>query len=375
MSALICISILLTVFYATLMIYYTIGWQRIPLFEPGAEHMPHTRVTVIIPARNEEENIGALLDDLMEQSYPASLLQVVVVDDGSTDSTAAVAGRYAAVGVEVLHTAAETGTVAYKKRAIVTGITHATGELIITTDADCRVPADWVKTIAAFYEHTGAVFISSPVGMRYRAGFFSGFQVLEFSGLVGIGGAAIAMHTPNMCNGANVAYSKEAFYAVGGFTGNEHIASGDDEFLMHKMHTVYPGKVHFLKHMEAIVRTEASPSLSAFIHQRMRWVSKSTQYTDKRITLILAGSYLFNLSILMLLVSGIFNATALITAILLLCLKGITEGILIHRVVSFLGIRNIFKWFIPSQLVHIIYVLFIGIAGNLFSYRWKGRKG
>lgn len=372
MPVLLLAASLLSVFYAALMLYYTIGWSRIQKFEPSSEEACNTQVTVIIPARNEEGNIAALLDDLVQQNYPASLLQIVVVDDGSTDKTAEVASRYA--GVDVIRVTHEKGTVAYKKRAIVSGIEQARGTLIVTTDADCRVSPNWIRSIALYHQHTGAVFISSPVTMHYHSGFFDGFQILEFAGLVGIGAGAIAMQMPNMCNGANVAYLKEAFYTVGGFTGNDHIASGDDEFLMHKMHNAYPGKVSFLKSTDAIVQTNTCVTLGSFIHQRMRWVSKSTKYTDKRITLILAFSYLFNLSIVLLFVAGVFNAIALYTALLLLILKCITEGILIRRVVTFFGTRHLFKWFIPSQILHIFYVLFIGIAGNLFSYEWKGRK-
>jgi cellulose synthase/poly-beta-1,6-N-acetylglucosamine synthase-like glycosyltransferase len=364
-------SYLLCLFYILLMLYFTLGWVKLPEFVM-LDDMPYTmRVSIIIPARNEEKNIRNVLQCIRDQSYPRHFIEVLVIDDNSTDATAPLAE---ASGAIVIRNQVSGNTLAYKKQAIATGIQRATGELILCTDADCTMGPRWIESIVAYQYETGAQFISSPVMLWPLKNFFEEFQALEFSGLVGIGGASLQMGFPNMCNGANIAYMKDAFNAVDGFAGNDTIPSGDDEFLMHKMHQRFPGKVVFLKSFEAIVRTLPSSTPGEFIRQRMRWVSKSTKYADKRITTVLALSYLFNLALLIAGIGSFYNADFLILFLFLLSAKVITEGVLLYSICQFFGTYRLPLWLIPEQLFHIVYVVIIGILGNTFKYNWKGRK-
>jgi cellulose synthase/poly-beta-1,6-N-acetylglucosamine synthase-like glycosyltransferase len=262
----------------------------------------------------------------------------------------------------------------FKKAAIQKGIEWSKYEWIITTDADCSRGKEWLSTIAAFILSRQPVLVSAPVSFNYDYSFFQKVQALEFSGLIAIGAACIQNGRPILCNGANLIYKKEAFYAVNGFTGIDGIASGDDEMLMHKIHEQFPAGVHFLKSRAAIVRTSPCLSMAEFIRQRKRWVSKSRKYSNKKITLILSLSYLFNLCILACIIAGLFMPALLVFVPVILALKILTEYMFYRKTLPFFGETALLKWCVPASIAHIFYVLFIGIYGNFGSYKWKGRK-
>ncbi|WP_246229550.1 glycosyltransferase family 2 protein [Mucilaginibacter humi] len=123
-------------------------------------------------------------------------------------------------------------------------------------------------------------------------------QTLEFSFLIGVGAAFIGNGRASTCNGANFAYRKDTFYEVGGFTGIDELASGDDELLLQKVAERFPGKIGFLKFRDAIVYTHAKYNLKEFLQQRRRWASKSTKYKDKKVIAVAIFMWMFNMTML-----------------------------------------------------------------------------
>lgn len=377
------VSALLTLFYIGLMGFYRRGWQATPQFE--AQVLKSTqKITVIVPARNEIATIINCLEHLRAQTYPPHLFEVIVVDDHSTDHTAQMVEGYKKEKNLQNLTLLELKTIPgkrYKKAAITEAIKLASGDIIVTTDADCTMGTDWLATLAAFFEATGALLVSAPVVYGFEkkpkqavTNFFLTIQQLEFAGLVGIGGAALKLGHPNMCNGANLAYRKEIFDEVGGYIGNDNLPTGDDEFLMHKVYTKYPKGVYFLKNKQVIVQTPPSFTWESFWAQRTRWVSKSTKYSDKKITLLLSLAYLFNLSTLLNFVLGFVNPVFFLLLAGQLFLKVCVEYWYYTPVLNFFNLNKIQRFIIPAQVFHIGYVLAIGILGNFAPYNWKGRK-
>ncbi len=256
-------------------------------------------ITVIVPARNEEASIGPCVDSILATDYPAAKLDVIVVDDDSADRTAAVVRARMAGALAVAGGGAENDEIegdgrlrlvqipenrrrqrAHKKRAIEKAIGHARGEVILTTDADCLVPAGWPRAMAAQFEGPEVAFVSGPV--RYSvepgAGLFARFQALDFFGLMICGAGGIGSGRPNLANGANVGYRRDAFLALGGFSGIDHVTSGDDELLMQKVAYGTPLDVRFCADPSAVVVTEPVGTVRAFVHQRKRWASKPAHY-------------------------------------------------------------------------------------------------
>jgi poly-beta-1,6-N-acetyl-D-glucosamine synthase len=366
------ISILLFVVYGLLIVYYRQSWIVIPDFT--AAEKGDTKISVIIPARNEEEYIGTLLSALQHQFYSAALFEVIVIDDHSTDKTASIVQQYHFAKLIQLK---EEDINSYKKKAIETGIAAATGELIVTTDADCIPPTDWLQTIASFYKKTNAAFIAAPVVIDCGLSAVQIFQSLDFMVLQGITGASVYKKIHSMCNGANLAYEKKVFYEVGGFEGIDNIASGDDMLLMHKIWKKYPDRVHYLKSKDAIVSTQPVNSWAAFFNQRIRWASKADKYDDKRIFAVLLLVYLFNVSLLILPIAAIFiHSSFSITYywLLLLGAKTIVELLFLYPVAEFFNKTKLLWLFPLFQPLHILYTVIAGFLGKFGSYSWKGRK-
>jgi glycosyltransferase involved in cell wall biosynthesis len=371
------ITISLFICYSILIIYYWQNWISVPDFVQSSGTL-QTKISIIIPARNEEENIGHLLQTLQLQTYPKNLFKVIVVDDHSTDKTSEAVQKFSEV--KLLHLK-DDNINSYKKKAIETGIAVAPGELIVTTDADCLPLKNWLQTIAAFKEEKNSVFIAAPVCLtphpsspREGNKLLSLFQQLDFLVLQGITGASVYKNSMSMCNGANLAYEQKIFYDVNGFENIDHIASGDDMLLMYKIWKKYPKQVHYLKSKDAIVFTSPMKTWKNFFNQRIRWASKAKQYDDKRIFWVLLLVYLFNLSFLVLLVAGFGNYQYWIYLAGLWIAKTIVEFPFVNSVASFFGKRSLLKYFFFLQPVHILYIIIAGWLGQFGKYEWKGRK-
>ena len=379
------ISIFLLLPYFLLIIYYRQGWLEIEVYCADVNHQVlNTFISVIIPARNEEKNIGTCIESVIKQTYPANLFEVIIINDYSDDETANIATSYNRRNINVINLADFTGNNilnSYKKKAIEIGISKAKGSLIVTTDADCIVPNKWLETIASYSKKTGSVFIAAPVSFfdlknedSILKKFLKVFQSLDFMMLQGITGASVHKKIHNMCNGANLAYEKEAFYKAGGFEGIDKIASGDDMLLMHKIQNLYPDRIGYLKSPNAIVKTQAAATVREFMNQRIRWASKADKYSDIKITTVLILVYFLNLWILALVIVSFFQVDIFYLLIFSFFTKTFVELFFLLPVARFFKNEKLLWWFIVAEPFHIIYTLVAGWLGKFGSYTWKGRK-
>jgi cellulose synthase/poly-beta-1,6-N-acetylglucosamine synthase-like glycosyltransferase len=377
--AITCITFFLAALYSGLILYFNLGWTTLKRYVPSGETAPGLKFSIIIPARNEEKSIIPCLADIISQDYPSENFEVIVVDDFSDDQTASLVKEFIGSNPDFSIRLIKLGDIihdeknSFKKLAIKTAIDNSRYDWIITSDADCRHGKKWLRTIGGYIQEKDLVMLSAPVSFGEQGSFFGRYQSLEFSSLVAIGAASIAMNTPNMCNGANLAYLKKAFYEVDGYSGFDHIASGDDEFLLHKMHKKWPGKISFIKNTDAIAYTQPAPTIEDLLMQRKRWVSKSRLYDRKAISFILAGAYVFHLLLLFTMVAGFFDPWYFMVFAMGLSAKIMAEFILLWNVTAFFNRKKDLNFLIPSAFLYIFYVLFIGIYGNFGTYNWKGR--
>ncbi|MBK7098946.1 MAG: glycosyltransferase [Sphingobacteriales bacterium] len=362
-----------------IIIFYNRSWKAMPDF-----HITKTilqkeiKFSVIIPARNEDKNIGLLLNSLQNQTYPKELFEIIVVDDHSTDNTAQIVKTFSDIKCISLK---DDQINSYKKKAIETGIAAAQNEWIVCTDADCVTPINWLIIYSSFINKYHPSFIAAPVKLvssleadHSKLNILQIFQSLDFITLQGITGASVFKKAHNMCNGANLAYRKEAFYEVGGFKGIDDIASGDDMLLMYKIWKKYPDGVHYLKSKEVIVETLSADNWKAFFNQRIRWASKAKYYEDKRIFSVLLLVYLFNFSFFILLIITVFNIKYLYLLLVFWILKTVIECPFISNVSRFFNKQNLLKYFFLFQPLHISYTIIAGFMGSLGKYEWKGRR-
>jgi cellulose synthase/poly-beta-1,6-N-acetylglucosamine synthase-like glycosyltransferase len=373
LSAISFFSYLLTLIYALIVFSFIRGWSRLTHFDKPSGFIGQTKVSIIVAARNEEGIISGTIQDLLNQRYPTALTEIIIIDDHSTDKTAEIISSYASQGVKLISLNESNALNSYKKKAIQTAIGQCQGDLIITTDADCRMGEGWLNTIVAYYEQHDFKMISSPVAYFQEKSFFERAQSLEFLYLIGLGASTIGNNKPSTCNGANLAYEKKAFYEVGGFTGIDDLASGDDELLLHKMAAHYGNKIGFLKSEAAIVYTHAKATLSEFIQQRKRWASKSTRYNNKGIIVLGVTVWVFNVSIILNLLVGIFVFALFKLALVQLLIKISLEFLFLIGVTKFAGRQKLLSLLPLLNIMHILYIVYIGIAGNSGKYNWKGR--
>ncbi|SMC64088.1 glycosyltransferase family 2 protein [Pedobacter africanus] len=366
------LSSFLTGLYILVVVAFIKGWHKLSYFKLQKQNLA-TKVSVLVAARNEAGNIAKTIEDLLAQTYDKQLTELIFVDDHSTDRTAEIIGTYAERGVKLIRLNEGQTLNSYKKKAIQTAIAQSSGSLIVTTDADCRMGPDWLKTIVGFYEEKNYKMISSPVAYFEEKSFFERAQTLEFLYLIGLGASTIGNKKPSTCNGANLAYEKDAFYEVGGFKGIDDLASGDDELLLHKMAAKFDGNIGFLKNEAAVVYTHPKATLKEFIQQRKRWASKSTRYKNKSIIVLGVCVWLFNLSILVNITGGIFNIFYLKLALVQLLLKMTVEYLFLYDVTGFAKRRKLLVLLPVLNLLHILYIVYIGIAGNSGKYNWKDR--
>ncbi len=311
--------------------------------------------------------------DILAQNYPGKFFELIVVDDHSTDRTSEIVASFSTLGVKLIKLDESEKLNSYKKKAITEAINLAQGELIITTDADCRMDESWLTTIVSYYESGHYNMISSPVIYFEEKNSFEEMQTLEFMFLIGLGASGIGNKMPATCNGANLAYRKDVFIKLHGFKGIDDLASGDDELFLHKVASAYPGTIGFCKSREAVVYTHAKENLKEFIQQRKRWASKSTRYKNKGVVFLGLSIWLFNLLFLLNFFLGFTDPFFWKIGLISLALKMSIELIFLFPVCSFAERKRLLLYVPLSTIVHIFYLVFIGIAGNSGKYKWKGR--
>jgi cellulose synthase/poly-beta-1,6-N-acetylglucosamine synthase-like glycosyltransferase len=370
---------ILTLMYAGILLAYRYWFGKMQLFqfnqiEQFVPTQTSTKFTVIVPARNEAGNIKACVESILAQDYPRDAFEIIVIDDFSEDDTAfivnALSQQYPQVRLLQLKDHCKDGeTLAYKKKAIEIAVAVAKGDWILTTDADCIVPSTWLLLYNAYIQQHQPCFVAAPVMFIKTAGILNQFQLLDFLALQGITAAAVGAGKHSMSNGANLGFEKTAFIAVGGYQGVDHIASGDDMFLMHKMRQTLHKPVGYLFHPNAIVMTAAMDTWKGFIMQRIRWASKARYYDDRSITMVLTLVYLFNLSFVCLAMMGSWSSL-----IIALGFKTFFELFFLDPVAKFFRMQPELRFFVFYQPIHIVYNIAAGLFGQLKTYSWKGRK-
>jgi cellulose synthase/poly-beta-1,6-N-acetylglucosamine synthase-like glycosyltransferase len=367
-------------FYFHLMNGYRHAWDQIPVWKLPEEPFRYsTQVSILIPARNEAGQLPACLESLYLQSYPAHLMEILVIDDFSEDETAAIVKKQSDPRVRLLplDELFEAGSQnSYKKLGIAAGVERAKGALILTIDADCTAPPDWVALIVSYYQEQNARLIAGPVNFSQNGSWLGQFQALDLIGMMGITGAGFFRKTMLLGNGANLAYEKELFQELNGFEGIDRFASGDDVFFIQKAAQVVPDQVAFLKNRAATVRTEAMPDWKSFWQQRIRWATKSRGYQQTDMTLMLAGVYLLCLFLLPgLVILPFLDGWTWIVWLGAWLAKSWIDYRYLRHMAEFFQQKQLLHPYFPAQFIHILYIVVIGTLGNLVrTYEWKGRR-
>ncbi|NUN09345.1 MAG: glycosyltransferase [Ignavibacteriaceae bacterium] len=360
------------IFYALFMEYILVGIKRLRV-QKHPVLVPARTVSVIVPVRNEFENISELINSLSEIDYPDDLLEIVIVDDESTDGSSELLSNLISGKMKIMRIHRESGNYSVgKKGAIEYGIEHSSGEIILVTDADCKVSKSWVKSIVTrFRGNTGVV--SGPLFIETPSGFIRNIFLLEQAGILIAAAGLIENGTPVTCSGANLAYLRKAFQEVEGYQGFNNVASGDDDLLMQKIHSTGIYRVAYAWDTNALVHTKTAGSSAEFLKQRSRWASKILLYKNRLTLIVLSLIFLFMVSFTLMTTWVIVKPEFLMILIAAYLLKMNYD----YRVLL-AGKRLFFKdfkflLFLAGSFIHPFYLIFSTISGQLTSVKWKGR--
>lgn len=329
------------------------------------------KVSILIAARNEENNIKRLLKSLYNQTFEKDLFEVIIIDDHSKDNTLLIVENFIKENNDInikIFNAEKEG----KKYAISQALHLAHNDLVIVTDADCVLKTTWIESIVNFYKEKKCKMILAPVLLSPAETFFEKIQVLEHLSLIGSTAGSANIGFPVMCNGANMAYEREAALEVEKFRKDFNIPSGDDMFLMEQFVKNYGHQsVKFLLSKSAIVETKTCKTVSEFFRQRRRWVSKTKAYTNWKILTTAFIVLFFNLSIVSLFVSAFFIPALWSLYFLLTLLKFFIDFPLLKNITSFMNQSSLLKWTLPLEFIYPFYVVFTAISGMLINVKWK----
>lgn len=374
------LNLILLFLFASLLIFYSAFVLKIysglnKLKKSNSDKIPDEFISVLIPFRNEEENILENLNCIQNQKYPEDKFEVLYINDSSNDKSLEILKENIKLNnIKIINFKNEENSFAGKKRLLEYGIENAKGEIIVTTDADCFFGEDWLlNLVSELDDKTG--FIAGPVEFTDGSSTFSKIQKLEFSGLIISGAGLIGTNSPAICNAANLAYRKKLYSEVNGFKDHLNISSGDDDFLMQKIWKDTNYKVRFCSRKDAIVKTNSNKTLNDFFHQRIRWASKGLFYKNIKLIFTLILIYFFYLGILAQLVLGITVSNLFVISLIIsLILKFFIEYLTLKN-----GFKLIFKsckieHFFLTEFFQIFYIIFAGFFGIFGNYNWKGRK-
>jgi len=362
--------ILIVVSYAILIVSFAIGNIKTNEFT-AKKTDPKTTFSVVIPFRNEAENLPLLLKSIEKIEYPTSQVEFLFVDDHSTDNSVTMIRNCRStikMSVRIIENKRKSNSP--KKDAITTAISKAKYNWIVTSDADCYFSKKWLESMDLFIQNTQPSMIVAPVNYKANSSFLEQFQLLDFMSLQGTTIGSFGINFPFLCNGANLGYKKETFLKLNGFEGNDFIASGDDLFLFEKFIKADKKSVHYLKSKTAVVTTFPVKSWVDLLNQRTRWAAKTGNSSYVHMKLIGVLVLLTNFSIVYALC-----VESLAVFLVIFILKMSIDLLLLWPTIIFFNQKDsFFKWFAPSSLLYPFFSMIVVLTSLFYKYNWKGRR-
>lgn len=368
------ITVVILLLYLFLIGKFAFAIDKVTVFKLN-DSPAKTKFTVIVPFRNEAENLPALLNSIAELNYQDSLFEIILVNDDSEDLSKDIVAKFISTStLEIKLIENERQSNSPKKDAISSAIKIAKYDWIITTDADCVLPKYWLDSFDAFIQKNDSKMVVGPVTYHQVNGFLKHFQLLDFLSLTGSTIAGFGIGRPFLCNGANLAYKASFFNSMNGFEGNDTIASGDDIFLMEKALKTDKNSVRYLKNTHAIVQTIPQPDFKSLLSQRIRWANKTSNYNNNFAKLVGLMVLLANSVIVIgfvLMVLGLFHFK---TFTYLFLLKLLIDFLLIYKTSVFFSKEQALKYYLPSSLLYPFFSVYVAVVGSFSSYKWKDRR-
>jgi len=340
-----------------------------PFHKSGSENK--TGFSIVIPFRNEEHNLPDLLQSLAKLNYSKEQFEIIFVDDASKDNSVRVINNWRMENPWIHLTILDNVRVSKspKKDAITRAVMIAKHPWIITTDADCMVQPEWLSVYDNYIQNNDAEMIAGAVKFPTKGFLLSHFQQMDMLSLQGASIGSFGLDEAFMCNGANFAYTKTFFSDLKGFHGNNHIASGDDVFLLQKAIANFPEKVHYLKNQEAIVTTKPEKSWFKLFKQRVRWASKASAYQSDFAKGMAIVVFLANFILLCGVLLLAFNLMHWQLLLVLFAVKFSVDFILMYQANRFL--KMCMYSVLLSSLIYPVFSTLVALYSLIGGFEWK----
>ncbi len=334
---------------------------------PEAGYRPS--VSIIIAARNEEGHIGTCLDSIVALTYPKDLLEVIVVDDRSTDRTAEIIGGFGDKYpyIKLLRIESESGDRPGKTNAVMNAADASHGDVLMFTDADCRVPPAWVENTVAHYADPS---IGVVAGFTYLAGEsrLAQMQALDWFVLTSVASATTRLGFPVTAVGTNLSVRRKAYDSVGGYRKIPFSVT-EDYALFHAVTSAGKWAARFPMDPGTLVESTPCPTMKQLFRQKQRWFMGG-RGMDAKSLLIFSFPYAFNFLIVLALFFSPLWAVLLAVAVKLL-----VDFLLCLPAMSAFGRLSLLRVYPIFELYYYTYVLLfpplVMFGGKI---TWKDRK-
>ncbi len=364
------------IIYLFVLLLITVGLYRLPkLNKQREDSKERPQVSIIIPCRNEAEHIGAALDDLAGQDYPSDRVQIVVVDDRSEDATGDIARKKIGMLPDLKVISVDTcpEDCSPKKNAISQGLKQAEGDIIITTDGDCRFKKGWIKAlVGCFTPEIGVVTGLTVFNRDMDEPLWQQLQQMDYLSHSFFAAGAIGSGLVFNCNGSNLALKREAFEEIGGYEGFRQVVTGDDTLLIQRMKQSEKWHIHYCTHPDSIVRSWPEETPVKVLNQRLRWGSGGLSYSPFARSFAVVTFTFF----LMLLLSPFLWLGEVISSawIFFFLLKVVFEAQVMNRGGHVFDLKRNWLLFIFLELLHLPAIIAFSIGGHLWGFHWKGQR-
>ncbi len=233
-------------------------------------------ISILVALRNEEQTLQSCVHSLLVLDYPKDKLEILLINDRSTDATARLINKIAQenTSIKALHISQGIAGMSGKANAIAQGMASANNEIVLVTDGDCQVPPAWARTHAAYYTDDVGLVGGFTLLDRKKDGapVFSKIQSLDWAYLLSIGTGAMGFGQPLSVLGNNFSFRKAAYNEVGGYL-NMGFTIIEDFALMKTLVKKTQWKVRYPIDENMLVYSNPMPDLRRFYHQRKRWAA------------------------------------------------------------------------------------------------------
>lgn len=324
-------------------------------------------VSIIVAAKNEELNILNCMKSLSELDYPEGKLEIIIVNDHSTDNTQKIIDDFILNDdrFKTLIPQKEIGHLKGKANAIANGILISKNEIILTTDADCIVNKNWAKTIASYY--TKNVAMVHGYTNQFENNLFGAMQSKDFLFLLGVAAGTMNMGKPLSCIGNNMSYRRDVYDEVGGYENIPFSVTEDFKLLM-TVYSLKKYKIIYPIDKDALVTSAPCQDYKTLIAQKKRWGIGGLD-SDWIGFSVMASGFMTNLGILLLPVIFSFNT------LLISFFKLVADYMFLSVIHYKLNLSLKIKHFLIFEVYYILYVLALPFMVLINpKVKWKGRE-